>query len=67
MILGKNDALRASLMTIHSYGCVITHENYKNACECRLRASGAPDRALAISIWDTPHADECKYEVWERG
>ena len=44
MILGKNDALRASLMTIHSYGCLITHENYRNACECCLRAIGAIQR-----------------------
>jgi len=25
---------------------------------------GNPDRALAISIWDTPHAKSCRYEVW---
>ena len=27
---------------------------------------GRPDRALAISIWDTPHADLCRYEVWRK-
>jgi hypothetical protein len=32
-----------------------------------LGKGGSPDRALAISVWDTPHADECRYEVWERG
>ena len=31
-----------------------------------LGKGGSPDRALAVSIWDTPHADECKYEVWNR-
>ena len=31
-----------------------------------LGKGGAPDRALAISIWDTPFASECKYEVWNR-
>ena len=32
-----------------------------------LQRGGSPDRALAVSIWDKPGADECKYEVWERG
>jgi hypothetical protein len=27
---------------------------------------GRPDRALAISIWDTPHAKACRYEIWQR-
>ena len=27
---------------------------------------GRPDRALAISIWDTPNADFCRYEVWHK-
>ena len=31
-----------------------------------LRKGGSPDRALAISIWDTPHAERCSYEVWGR-
>ncbi|MGB1876550.1 MAG: hypothetical protein ACPHGY_06435 [Rhodospirillaceae bacterium] len=24
----------------------------------------SPDRALAISIWDRPHSNQCSYEVW---
>jgi len=31
-----------------------------------LGKGGAPDRALAVSIWDTPHAETCRYEVWGR-
>ena len=31
-----------------------------------LGKGGSPDRALAISIWDTPHAETCRYEVWAR-
>jgi len=29
-----------------------------------LGKGGSPDRALAISIWNTPHAEECTYEIW---
>ena len=31
-----------------------------------LGKGGTPDRALAISIWDTPLAHECSFEVWNR-
>ena len=31
-----------------------------------LNKGGAPDRALAVSIWNTPHADRCSFEVWSR-
>tara|TARA_R110000751_G_C13500526_1_gene450284 strand:- start:24 stop:551 length:528 start_codon:yes stop_codon:yes gene_type:complete len=31
-----------------------------------LRKGGSPDRALAVSIWDTPHADKCSYEIWNK-
>lgn len=31
-----------------------------------LGKGGSPDRALAVSIWDTPHAETCGYEVWGR-
>lgn len=31
-----------------------------------LGKGGAPDRALAISIWDRPHSDNTAYEVWSR-
>jgi hypothetical protein len=31
-----------------------------------LGKGGFPDRSLAISIWDTPHATDCIYEVWNR-
>lgn len=31
-----------------------------------LGKGGAPDRALAISIWDRPHSDSTAYEVWSR-
>lgn len=31
-----------------------------------LNKGGAPDRALAISIWDRPHSDITTYEVWSR-
>ena len=29
-----------------------------------LGKGGAPDRALAVGIWDSPLAFECRYEVW---
>lgn len=29
-----------------------------------LERGGSPDRALAISVWDTPHARSCDYEIW---
>jgi hypothetical protein len=31
-----------------------------------LGKGGKPDRALAVSIWTSPHADHCRYEVWSR-
>jgi len=31
-----------------------------------LGKGGAPDRALAVAIWNTPHAESCEYEVWQR-
>tara|TARA_R100000808_G_scaffold6092_1_gene18279 strand:+ start:526 stop:1026 length:501 start_codon:yes stop_codon:yes gene_type:complete len=31
-----------------------------------LNKGGSPDRALAISIWETPHAQTCSYEIWSR-
>jgi len=31
-----------------------------------LGKGGTPDRALAVAIWDTPHADRCEYEIWCR-
>jgi hypothetical protein len=31
-----------------------------------LGKSGAPDRALAISIWDWPRANSCQYEIWNK-
>lgn len=31
-----------------------------------LGKGGSPDRALAIAIWDRPHNEECKYEIWDR-
>jgi hypothetical protein len=31
-----------------------------------LGKGGKPDRALAIGIWDTPHAEKCTYEIWGR-
>ncbi len=32
-----------------------------------LGRGGSPDRALAISIWDTPHAERCDFEIWDKG
>jgi len=32
-----------------------------------LGKGGSPDRALAIAIWDRPHSEECKYEIWGKG
>lgn len=26
----------------------------------------SPDRALALSIWNTPHNNTCEFEVWDR-
>lgn len=31
-----------------------------------LGKGGKPDRALAVSIWASPGADHCRYEVWSR-
>ena len=31
-----------------------------------LGKGGSPDRALAVAIWDAPHADACSYEIWQR-
>ena len=31
-----------------------------------LNKKGSPDRSLAISIWDEPHAETCRFEVWNR-
>ncbi len=31
-----------------------------------LGKGGSPDRALAISIWESPHASRCQYEVWSK-
>lgn len=31
-----------------------------------LGKGGSPDRALAISIWDAPHAKDCHFEIWTR-
>ena len=31
-----------------------------------LGKGGKPDRALAVSMWTSPHADHCRYEVWSR-
>ena len=31
-----------------------------------LQRGGSPDRSLAISIWDTPHANKCSYEIWDK-
>ena len=27
---------------------------------------GRPDRSLAIAIWDSPCAEQCEYQVWEK-
>ena len=31
-----------------------------------LGKGGAPDRALAICIWDEPHAPSCRYDIWDK-
>ena len=31
-----------------------------------LNRNGSPDRALAISVWDSPHSETCQYEVWDK-
>ena len=31
-----------------------------------LGKGGSPDRALAISIWESPNASRCQYEVWSK-
>lgn len=31
-----------------------------------LGKGGAPDRALAISIWDKPISDRCSFEIWSK-
>ena len=31
-----------------------------------LGKGGAPDRALAIAIWNKPHSKTCKYEIWSK-
>ena len=31
-----------------------------------LGKGGAPDRALAIGIWDRPNSDNCIYEIWDK-
>jgi hypothetical protein len=31
-----------------------------------LQKGGSPDRALAVTMWDTPHSETCSYEVWTR-
>ena len=31
-----------------------------------LQKGGSPDRALAVAVWDTPHAKGCVYEVWSK-
>ena len=31
-----------------------------------LGKGGAPDRALAIAIWDSPCAEKCEYEIWDK-
>ena len=31
-----------------------------------LNRGGSPDRALAVSIWDTPHSQTCQFEVWSK-
>lgn len=37
--------------------------NYR---EDYLGKGGSPDRALAISIWESPNASRCQYEVWSK-
>ena len=31
-----------------------------------LRKGGAPDRSLAVAIWDEPHSEKCNYEIWDK-
>ena len=31
-----------------------------------LGKGGAPDRALAVAIWNKPHSRTCKYEIWSK-
>ena len=31
-----------------------------------LQKGGAPDRALAVAMWDVPHSPDCRYEIWSR-
>lgn len=31
-----------------------------------LGKGGAPDRALAVAIWNKPHSRTCRYEVWSK-
>ena len=31
-----------------------------------LGRGGSPDRMLAVSIWDRPHSETCRYEIWDR-
>ena len=31
-----------------------------------LQRGGSPDRMLAVSIWNSPHANSCSFDVWER-
>lgn len=31
-----------------------------------LGKGGKPDRALAVSIWDSPHAETTSYEIWSK-
>ena len=31
-----------------------------------LGKGGAPDRALAVSVWDSPCAKSCQFEVWDK-
>ena len=37
-----------------------------NRREDYLGKGGSPDRALAISIWESPNASRCQYEVWSK-
>ena len=31
-----------------------------------LGKGGAPDRALAVAIWNKPHSKTCKFEIWSK-
>ena len=31
-----------------------------------LGKGGAPDRALAVAIWNKPHSRTCKFEIWSK-